>query len=95
MCIAYRVPGETLTNVEYGLSLCNPLDQFEKKKARLIAGGRLNRHPHQAVPGEGEDTRLVEWIMADILDSHDHHTVEYHMASTWFEKRAAADLLLG
>lgn len=46
-CIAYRLrqgsANDRFTRITYGWSMCNPSDNWDSKRARMIAEGRLNK----------------------------------------------------
>ena len=45
--------------MQIGFTKCNPREQFEKRKARLIAGGRAVKHPISAMNIEGMSKKDV------------------------------------
>lgn len=92
MCVVRRWISDN--KMEYAYSMNNPVDQFEKKKARMIATGRLETRPSVVTVEDG--THPMDAISRDILkrielSNHVHRVVEtnyeYHKARSDFARR--------
>src|SRR5574343_1107757 len=67
-CLAYRIEKDSTTgevNVTYGLSTHNPVDTFDRSRARLIAEGRLNQHG-AVFHYQGDDSKSNE-VVSEVL----------------------------
>lgn len=64
-CLAYRVNDGSM---EYEVSTHNPVDEFNRKTARLVAEGRLNKHPRRLSFSATTPPKLDQLLHAAVLD---------------------------
>lgn len=72
--------------VSYHLSVLNPTDKFDRKIAREIATGRLDKNPecHTVPVPENADMHMItRSVMVDIMDSKSMPTRAVKAAKLW------------
>jgi hypothetical protein len=77
-CIAYRVNNET-RRFEYEISTHNPKDNFDRKLARAVAVGRLDRHPRVITFDENSaPPSLPQLLRSAAISMIDEHKIAGH-----------------
>jgi hypothetical protein len=65
-----RWPSVRSRKCEIGLAFCSPRDQFSRKKGRLIAEGRLDKHGGITIPlveGERVKKQVRNYVIKQIV----------------------------
>lgn len=62
--VAYEVVGsETGSFIKYAVAKCSKRDTYNRKRGRLIAGGRLHADRHPFLTSVGSDERPIDAVV--------------------------------